>query len=179
MLRVLLIAESHKAASTLQKKIEHLKDIAIVATLMPQEFFAGSEQSQSIDLILMSPASAAMLVTTNQKIARQHITARTHRQGIQLVAIENIYYFQAEHKYVTAYHTHGQLLIEDSLNSLEQEFAPNFIRIHRKILVARDKVEQLSKDAAGQYFVRLQDVDNLLLVSRRQLPLVRQVLLTT
>ena len=39
--------------------------------------------------------------------ARQHITARTHR-GLELIPINDIYYFLADQKYVTVRHARGE-----------------------------------------------------------------------
>jgi two-component system response regulator AlgR len=115
------------------------------------------------------------LLLSSVAASRSSIAAKTH-QGLQLVPIAEINYFQADDKYVTAYHTKGELLIEDSIASLEREFNQNFIRIHRKTLVAGAKIETLLKNEAGQYFIKLRGVKVELEVSRRQLPKVRKIL---
>ena len=51
---------------------------------------------------------------------RSHITARTHR-GIELIPIDEIRYFLADHKYVTVRHEHGEVLIDETLKELEEE----------------------------------------------------------
>lgn len=71
------------------------------------------------------------------KIQRHQITAKTYR-GVELIPIENIYYFLADQKYVTVRHKNGSVLIDETLKELEQEFSERFIRIHRNALVSVD-----------------------------------------
>lgn len=104
---------------------------------------------------------------------RQHIMAKTHR-GVELVPIENIYYFLADQKYVTVRHKNGSVLIDETLKELEQEFGDQFIRIHRNALVALHYLDGLELMGAGQYQVRCREIDERLSVSRRHLPLLRE-----
>ena len=53
------------------------------------------------------------------------------------------------------HHAHGEDLIEDSLKSLEEEFAARFVRIHRSCLVACDEVARLERSADGNTHVVL------------------------
>ncbi len=82
--------------------------------------------------------------------------------------LENILYFQAEQKYVMAYAGDKQLLMDDTLKSLEERYASSFIRIHRNALVARNRVVGISKKD-GQSRLLLQDVEEPLEISRRHL----------
>ncbi len=104
---------------------------------------------------------------------RQQITARTHR-GIELIPVENIYYFLADQKYVTIRHKHGSILIDETLKDLEREFADKFIRIHRNALIATTYLDGLESKGAGQYFVRCREINEHLSVSRRHLPQLRE-----
>ena len=105
---------------------------------------------------------------------RQHICARV-RGNLVLIALEDIYYFQAEQKYVTVRHSGGEVLIEEPLKSLEQEFSEPFYRIHRNALVRLDKIAGM-KNSAGSHQVFFTDIDDKLEVSRRHLPGVRKIL---
>lgn len=96
--------------------------------------------------------------------------------NLQLVAVEDIYYFRADQKYVVARHTKGELLIEDTLKHLEEEFANSFIRVHRSALAALDKVIAIQKQSDGHSVVTFIDVDDSLEISRRHLPEVRKAL---
>ena len=108
-----------------------------------------------------------------QRAARKHIAARTHR-GVELIPIESIYYFLADQKYVTVRHEGGQVLIDETLKDLETEFADLFIRIHRNALMAVSHLEGLEFIGTGQYEVRCRGIDERLAVSRRHLPQLRE-----
>jgi two-component system response regulator AlgR len=64
-------------------------------------------------------------------------------------------------------HHGGRELIDESLRALEQEFAPDFIRIHRNSLVARRHVQAVERSPEGHLLVRLKDCEETLQVSRR------------
>lgn len=104
---------------------------------------------------------------------RQQIAAKTYR-GIELIPIENIYYFLADQKYVTVRHKNGSVLIDETLKDLEQEFANKFIRIHRNALISLDYLDGLELVASGQYQVRCRELEEKLAVSRRHLPMLRE-----
>lgn len=107
--------------------------------------------------------------------ARTHLSALVHG-NVQLVPIEEVRYFLADQKYVAVTWPGGKLLIEESLKALEDEFADRFLRIHRNALVALAYVEALEKDSNGNCYVRLRDVEEPLVVSRRHLANVRSTL---
>ncbi|MEE9357137.1 LytR/AlgR family response regulator transcription factor [Candidatus Vondammii sp. HM_W22] len=100
----------------------------------------------------------------------------TIRGGLERIPVENVIYFLADHKYVTARHTDGEALLEDSLKALEERFGQRFIRIHRNALVARERLKSLQKGSDGRCHVCLEGSDELLEVSRRHLASVRRLL---
>lgn len=112
-------------------------------------------------------------VTGDGPGVRQSICVRVHG-GLQLVSISDIRYFQADQKYVTVCTPEMQVLMEETLKSLEQEFTGRFLRIHRNALVATAWLAGLDRDAEGHYRVRLQGVAGQLEVSRRHLADVRR-----
>ena len=102
---------------------------------------------------------------------RTHISAR--RGGrIELVEVTDVAYFQAGDKYVSVHHGGGELLIDEPLKSLEEEFSQRFLRVHRGILAARDLIIGLEKDPQGHYYVMLKDQQRLP-VSRRHVSELR------
>ena len=105
---------------------------------------------------------------------RSHLCARL-RGSLRLIPLEDVRFLQAEEKYVVVHHKRGEDLIEDSLKSLEEEFGERFLRIHRNCLVARDQLQELRRDNEGRVFVKLHTGDDLLEVSRRAVPMLRQL----
>ena len=104
---------------------------------------------------------------------RTYLCARK-RGNLELVPIDEVVYLQADSKYVTVCSATQQILIEESLKSLEQEFAGYLIRIHRNALVAVRAIRGLEKNAEGHCSVLLEGVNERLEVSRRLLPDVRK-----
>lgn len=105
--------------------------------------------------------------------SRRHIAARV-RDKLHVVPVENISCFIADQKYVTVCHTGGELLIDESLKDLEQEFAGRFIRVHRNALVALARIDHLEKDEAGHFHVHLHGREQPVEVSRRLVAEVRE-----
>ena len=112
--------------------------------------------------------------TLHKDDERKHICARV-RGNLVLIDIKDIFYFQAEQKYVTVRHTGGEVLIEEPLKALEQEFAESFHRIHRNALVRLDRIAGM-RNSAGSHQVFFDGIEQTLEVSRRHLPGVRKVL---
>ena len=110
---------------------------------------------------------------------RSHISART-RKGIELIPLDQVVYFIADHKYVTLRHEAGEVLLDEPLKALEDEFGERFVRIHRNALVASRAIRALEKHMDSEegegWAVRLHGVDELLAVSRRQLAAVRDLI---
>ncbi len=105
---------------------------------------------------------------------RQSICANV-RGSLQLIPVERIRYFQADQKYVVIDTGEQEFLIEETLKSLEQEFAGDFVRIHRNALVARRYISGLGKDKGGRAQVMLAGIDQTLEVSRRHIAAVRKL----
>lgn len=106
---------------------------------------------------------------------RSHITAKTHR-GIELIPVDDVRYFLADQKYVTVRHGKGEVLIDETLKDLENEFGQRFIRIHRNALLALHYLDGLELVAPGQYQVRIKGIEERLVVSRRHLPELRETM---
>lgn len=105
--------------------------------------------------------------------ARTLLCARL-RGSLRLIPIEDIHYLQAEEKYVVVHHARGEDLIEESLKSLEEEFANRFVRIHRNCLVARHELVELRRNGAGQVQAVLRHGKAPLEVSRRCVASLKQ-----
>lgn len=120
----------------------------------------------------------AQALQTNQHLGdiepRQHICARV-RGSLVLVPIDDIYFFNADQKYVTVCHTGGEVLIEDALKALEVEFGDRFYRIHRNALISLARVNGLKAENDGHQ-VSFHGIDSTLEVSRRHLSGVRKII---
>ena len=117
----------------------------------------------------------------NAKPTREFILATT-RDGLVRVPVEDVLYFLADQKYTTVCHLHGEVLIEESLKTLEEDLGGQFLRVHRKALVAtkfiasleRHRGEEADEDSAHWLKMRHSTVS--LPVSRRRLSEVRRFL---
>ena len=108
---------------------------------------------------------------------REFVLATT-REGLVRVPVDDIVYFLADQKYTTVCHLHGEVLIEESLKTLEDDFSPWFLRVHRKALVATRFIAGLErgKTDESQHWLRVRHAPTLLPVSRRRLAEVRRFL---
>lgn len=102
------------------------------------------------------------------------------RGRIERVALAEVIYFKAELKYLTLRTAAHSFILEGSLGDWQTRLGERFMRIHRNALVARAALRALSReqdDAEGEvWLAHLYGVDEALVVSRRQLPLVRAAL---
>jgi two-component system response regulator AlgR len=107
---------------------------------------------------------------------RSHISART-RKGIELIPLDHVIYFIADHKYVTLRHEGGEVLLDEPLKALEDEFGDRFVRIHRNALVARERIERLQRTPLGHFQLFLKGLNgDALIVSRRHVAGVRKMM---
>ena len=115
---------------------------------------------------LTRPQLQQVAAAAREPTHRLHIGVRG-RDGLKLIPIEDVFYFHADQKYTTVKHLKGEDLIEDSLKTLEEEFAASFVRIHRNAVVNTRYLERIARDASGQHFVHLRGLPDALEVSRR------------
>ena len=89
---------------------------------------------------------------------------------------------KAELKYITVRTAARSYIFDGSLNELEEKYAAHFMRIHRNTLIARRAVRALEKHFDAEegegWAVRLNGLNELLTVSRRQLSAVREAMAT-
>ncbi|MEO6593449.1 MAG: LytTR family DNA-binding domain-containing protein, partial [Planctomycetota bacterium] len=72
----------------------------------------------------------------------------------------------------------GELLIEESLKALEDEFGEPFVRIHRNCLAAVERIEALTRAPDGRMLLRLRGMKEPVEVSRRNLASLRRMVRT-
>jgi two-component system response regulator AlgR len=115
-----------------------------------------------------------------QPLKREFILAST-RDGLIRVPTKEVVYFLADQKYTTVAHMHGEVLIEESLKTLEDDLQPQFLRIHRKALVNTNFIASLERDRHGEqhHWLKMKHATQALPVSRRRLAEVRRFLTET
>ncbi len=111
--------------------------------------------------------------TSENGSQRKHICARM-RGNLELIPIEDVYYFQADQKYVTVKYKKGEVIIEESLKSLENDLNDRFIRIHRNALVSKSRITGLTKTDIGRVRVTIDKITDELEVSRRHVAELRR-----
>ena len=104
-----------------------------------------------------------------------HDRGRTER-----VPLASVLYLKAELKYITVRTASHTYILDGALGELEQRYASVFVRIHRNALVSRRALRALEKHFDSEegegWAVRLHGLDDLLMVSRRQLAAVREAM---
>lgn len=102
------------------------------------------------------------------------------RGRTERVPLAEVLYFKAELKYITVRTARRSHLLEGALSELEDRYAGQFMRVHRNALVARHALRALEKhhdpEEGEGWAVRLDGIDELLAVSRRQLAAVREAI---
>jgi two-component system response regulator AlgR len=164
---------------------------AIVFTTAYDEYALQAFESQAVGYLLkpvrrerleealrhasrLSAPQLRGLATPEQPLAtRQHVAVRA-RDELRLIPVKDIRYFRADQKYVTVRHGQGEDLIDESLRQLEDEFAHDFVRIHRSLLVAVAHVAALERTRDGGYELKLRGEVESLPVSRRNVADLRK-----
>ncbi len=102
------------------------------------------------------------------------------RGRTERVPLAEVLYFKAELKYITVRTASRSYILDASLSELEERHPAYFLRVHRNALVARRAVRALEKhydpEEGDGWAVRLNGIDEVLAVSRRQLGAVREAL---
>ena len=107
----------------------------------------------------------------------QEVLIIQDRGRTERLPLAEVLYLKAELKYITVRTTTRSYILDGALNELEEKYAFHFMRIHRNALIARRAVRALVKhydpEEGEGWAVRLNGIDELLAVSRRQLSAVR------
>jgi two-component system, LytTR family, response regulator AlgR len=120
----------------------------------------------------------------------QEVLIIQDRGRTERVPLVDVLYFKAELKYVTVRTATKSYILDGALNDLEERYGGHYLRIHRNTLVAKRGMRALERHVArpGErddddeapevdgWAVRLLGVDDVLLVSRRQLAAVRSAI---
>jgi two-component system response regulator AlgR len=145
----------------------------LVKPVRQERLFEALERARRGRGLQPNAADAASAGDGERPRQRTHLSARM-RGSLRLIPIEDVHYLLAEEKYVLVHHARGEDLIEESLKSLETEFADRFLRIHRNCLVANDEFLELKRAPDGQVQAILRHGKAPLEVSRRCVPALRE-----
>lgn len=125
---------------------------------------------------LINRSKLMSIIEEDEVVNRRTHVSSVIRDRMEILPVEQIVYLKADQKYVSAAWPDGELLLDESLVSLETEFADVFIRIHRNALVAKSQICGLEKSDDGQSLVKLRDMPTRLTVSRRHLSHIKHIL---
>jgi two-component system response regulator AlgR len=142
---------------------------------------------------LTKPVRLERLQQALQKVERSMLVARSaksdapqetliiqDRGRTERVPLSEVLYLKAELKYITVRTAARSYILDGALSELEEKYAAQFMRIHRNALIARRAVRALEKhfdpEEGEGWAVRLNGIDELLAVSRRQLSAVREAI---
>lgn len=93
------------------------------------------------------------------------------------IPADEVLVLRADSKYVMAMHSGGELLIDEPLGSLEDEFAGVFIRTHRAYLVRLDSLGAPVKADDGRYsHIRVHGLADPVPLSRRNSLAIRKLI---
>jgi len=99
-----------------------------------------------------------------------------HKDGVRLIAANDIYFFRATDKYTTVRTRDGEFLIRKTLKELENELDPaQFWRVHRAAIVNVRLIQKVDRSIAGTRTIRFKDLSDNLTVSRAYAHLFKQM----
>jgi two-component system response regulator AlgR len=161
---------------------------AIVFVTAHAEHAVAAFELEAVDY-LTKPVRLERLQAALAKVGRRTAPASEAEPEVLLiqdrgrterVPLVEVLYFKAELKYVTVRTAARSYILDGSLAELEERHGAQFLRVHRNALVARKAVRALEKhydvEEGEGWAVRLNGIDELLAVSRRQLTAVREAL---
>jgi len=171
------------------------KPVAVVFITAFAEHAVQAFELEAVDY-LTKPVRLERLQSTLQKIERlaqsnkglepdlsQENLVIQERGRTERVPLAQVLYLKAELKYITVRTASRSYILEGALSELEARHASRFVRIHRNALVARHAVRALEKhhdpEEGEGWAVRLDGIDEVLPVSRRQLAAVRALVKRT
>ena len=99
-----------------------------------------------------------------------------HKDGVRLIPVEEVVYFQAGDKYTTVVTKDGESLIRKPIKDLARELDPaRFWQIHRGTIVNAGCIAQVGHSLTGRGVVRLKDRVETLTVSHRYMHIFKQM----
>ncbi len=105
------------------------------------------------------------------------------RGRAERIPLSQVLYLKSELKYITVRTADRSHILDGTLGDFEERYSRRFVRVHRNALVARAAIRALDKYDDGEdtegWAVRIAGIPEPIVVSRRQLPAVREALRET
>jgi two-component system response regulator AlgR len=158
----------------------------VFVTAHPQHALAAYQVAPAD--YLLKPISAERLATSLQRLGlttkahlekqqEQHWISYKSGSSLRRIELQQLYYLQADDKYVRMVFAGGEALTELSLKQFEDLYPEQLLRIHRNTLVLKRRLKALHSLPDGRHVLELWQSDDLLEISRRELSRIRQLLL--
>lgn len=91
----------------------------------------------------------------------------TCKDGVRLISVQEVFYFNATDKYTAVRTLEGEFLIRKTIRELAEELDPNkFWRIHRAAIVNVKNIQTVEHSITGRYVIRFPELPEELIVSR-------------
>ena len=165
---------------------------AVVFVTAHAEHAVQAFELEAVDY-LTKPVRLERLLASLQKVERTIEAGRgqmpylapemliiQERGRLLRVPLSDVLYLKAELKYITVRTAAKSYILDGSLSELEEKYKAQFMRIHRNAIIARRAVRALEKHVDPEegegWAVRLDGVEELLFVSRRQVAAVREAI---
>ena len=97
-------------------------------------------------------------------------------EAVRQIPVDEVFFFQAQDKYVSVYTKDGESLIRTPLSELEAQLDPSeFWQIHRSTIVNVNRIAATTRDVMGKTILKLKDSKSELQVSRAYTHLFKQM----
>lgn len=169
------------------ERIQNLDKPPIVIFLTAHSEFALEGYNLSVSGYLLKPvdsddiaklldrlAKESKLVTSSTLDASKWISYQCGH-SLRRVPLDDVFYLCADGKYVKMHFKAGEALLDSSLSEYEVRLSETFLRIHRRFLVNISKIIRLDINN-GQHCLYLNQYEEPLMVSRRKVSVVKEVL---
>ena len=144
------------------------------------DYLTKPVRRERLQMALQKVARAVQSTREATAVKSPDVVLIQDRGRTERVPLSEVLYFKAELKYITVRTLTHSYILDGALNDLEARYGDAFMRVHRNALVLRSALRALEKhhdpEEGEGWAARLNGVDDLLAVSRRQLAAVREAL---
>ena len=158
----------------------HAEHAVAAFELEAVDYLTKPVRLERLQLALQKVERLAAAGNAPQAEAPSEVLLIQDRGRTERVPLLEVLYFKAELKYITVRTAARSYILDASLSELEERHPGRFLRVHRNALVARRAVRALEKhydpEEGDGWALRLNGIDEVLAVSRRQLSAVREAL---